>query len=317
MNSVVITGADGFIGSHLVRVFAAQDVKVYAIIMENSPLRQRIEGIENTIIVEGNLLQWQDMIESLPELPDAFFHLAWAGVTPDSRNSVSIQLPNITLCLNAARLAHEIGAQRFVIPGSTSEYAECGQLINETARPSPQNAYGAAKISVRYLCASLCEELELPFIYVVITGIYSADRIDNNIIYYAISNLLDKKRPSFTKLEQLWDYVHIDDVTLALSLIAGKGKANAFYVIGHGDNWPLSNYIYQIRDIIAPNAELGIGDIPYKNDKMPSSCVDLTTLREDTGFEPRIPFEVGIQQVISKVRETKALEKQENGSWIV
>lgn len=303
---VVVTGADGFIGSHLVKSFADRGVTVYAIIMENSPIRSRIEGIDNVVILEGNLENWEMFCEGLPTAPMAFFHLAWAGVSPEARNSVEIQMCNLNLCLNAARLAHKIGAQRFILPGSTSEYTDCGHPINEMSRPSPQNAYGAVKVSSRYLCQALCEELGLAYIYVVITGIYSEDRMDNNIIYYAISSFLEGKRPSFTKLEQMWDYVHIDDVLRALNLIAQKGQANRFYVIGHGDNWPLSNYIYQIRDAIDPNLPMGIGEIPYKNNKMPSSCVDLTALQEDTGFEPQIPFEEGILKVIAKVKEAKA-----------
>lgn len=305
MKDVVITGADGFIGSHLVKELIVQNYTVTAVIMTNSPIRHRIEGLPNVSIVEGDLTQWETLVSQMPKKPLAFFHLAWAGVSPEDRNSVAVQLPNIDLCLNAVRLAAKIGAQRFILPGSTTEYTDCGGLINEHSRPSPQNAYGAAKISARYLCDSLCEELGLPYIYVVITGIYSADRVDNNVIYYAISSLLEGRRPSFTKLEQMWDYVHIDDVLSALLLIAQKGRSNAFYVIGHGDNWPLANYIYQIRDAIDPNLPLGIGDVPYKNNKMPSSCVDLTSLREDTGFEPQIPFEKGILSVIAKVKETK------------
>lgn len=304
MDSVVITGADGFIGSHMVRHFAAQGLAVYALVIPQSPIRHRIEGIEHVTILEGDLADRDTLAAQLPEAPVAFIHLAWAGVSPEARNSVDLQLTNVMLSLNAARLAHAIHAQRFILPGSTSEYTDCGREINESACPSPQNAYGAAKVSSRYLCGALCEELGISYIYVVITGIYAADRVDNNVIYYTISSLLQKQRPSYTKLEQLWDYVHIDDVVQAFYLIATRGKGGAFYSIGHGDNWPLANYIYMIRDIIDPNLPLGIGEIPYKGDKRPSSCVDLRSLREDTGFVPRIAFEDGIRDVIEKVAQT-------------
>lgn len=301
MNHIVITGADGFIGSHLVKTFAGRGDQVTAIIMEGSPIRHRIEGISNVTIVEGDLADWENLANQIPHAPMAFFHLAWAGVSPEGRNSMQIQLPNIELCLNAARLAHKVNAQRFILPGSTTEYPYCDR-INAQAMPCPLNAYGAAKVSARYLCKALCEELKLPYIYMVITGVYSADRVDNNVIYYTISSLLEGKRPAFTKLEQLWDYVHIDDVMLAMRLIAEKGKAGAFYVIGHGDNQPLADYIYAIRDAIDPNAPLGVGEVPYKDGKIPSSCVDLTSLQEDTGFQPQIPFEQGILGVIEAVK---------------
>lgn len=311
MKSVVITGADGFIGHHLVQYMTAQGYAVYAIVIAESPTRDRLNGLEGVTVVLGGGEDYPDLAGQLPQNPTAFIHLAWAGVSPEGRNSTAVQMGNIDLCLRAVRLAAAIGAQRFILPGSTTEYTDCGMAINERACPSPQNAYGAAKVASRYLCAALCEELGLPYIYAVITGIYAADRTDNNVIFYAISSLLEGEKPSFTALEQLWDYVHIDDVIRALFLIAERGKDKAFYAIGHGDNWPLCNYIYQIRDLIDPALPLGIGEIPYKDGRRPSSCVDLTALRRDTGFEPQIPFDEGIRAVIERVAaDRKNKEKQ-------
>ena len=299
MGTVIVSGASGFIGRHLVRYLSEQGVSVCALA---SPGRGgRVEKLPNVSVVECSLDDWSEAAARLPQNPDAFLCLAWGGVSPENRNSFECQFANVGLSLNAVRLAAAVHAQRFILPGSTAEYAESQGPINAQSAPSPQNAYGAAKIAARFLCRALAEELGLPYIYTVITGTYSADRKDSNVIYYAISSLLQGKRPSFTRLEQLWDYVHIDDVVRALHLIAAEGKGGAFYTIGHGDNWPLSNYILCIRDIINPDAELGLGDIPYKGGKMPSSCVDLRSLQEDTGFVPRIPFDVGIREVIAEV----------------
>lgn len=303
MKSVVITGADGFVGHHLVRYMVEQGYTVYAIVIPESPTRNRLDDLENVHVVIGGGADYAALTRQLPQNPIAFVHLAWAGVSPEGRNSTAVQMVNIDLTLSAVRLAAAIGAERFVFPGSTTEYTDCGMTINEKACPSPQNAYGAAKVACRYLCAALCEELKLSYIYAVITGIYAADRTDNNVIFYAISTLLKGEKPSFTALEQLWDYVHIDDVIRALFLIAIKGKDKAFYAIGHGDNWPLYNYIYTIRDIIDPTLPLGIGEVPYKDGCLTSSCVDLTRLKEDTGFEPSIPFDEGIREVVRRVSE--------------
>lgn len=303
MKTVVITGGDGFIGSHLVRYFAGKNLRVYALTIPESPAVKRIQNIHNVTVIQRNLDERDALLKELPNRPASFIHLAWAGVSAESRNSLAIQSQNIDLCLQAVRLAAQLQAQRFVLPGSTMEYTYCEQDINERACPSPQNAYGSAKISARYLCESMCEELKLPYIYVVITGIYAADRKDNNVIYYTISELLHGRKPSLTALEQRWDYVHIDDVTRAFYLIATKGKGGAFYSVGHGDNWPLANYIIKIRDIIDPSLPLGIGEIPYKDTRLPSSCVDMTSLKKDTGFVAEIPFEVGIKKVIEAMRE--------------
>ena len=304
MKTVVITGGDGFIGSHLVRYFAEHGFRVYSLTVPGSSMVWRIQDIPNVIVLQKDLKELSAITTELAKKPVAFIHLAWNGVAPENRDSLQVQIQNIELCIQAVRLAAAIDAQRFILPGSTMEYAYCGQEINEQACPSPQNAYGAAKISARYLCKALCEELKLPYIYTVIAGIYAADRVDNNVIYYTISELLKRKKPRLTALEQQWDYVYIDDVVRAFYLVATKGKAGAFYGIGHGDNWPLSNYIIQIRDAIDPSLPLGIGEIPYKDTRLPSSCVDMTSLKKDTGFVPQTPFEIGIKKVIASIRKS-------------
>lgn len=311
MKHVVITGADGFIGSHLVKYFSSRGWLVYAVVSSLSCTTQRIQGLDNVSVIADDLEHTTQIAQHIPQFPQAFFHLAWAGVSPEERASTDLQVKNIPLALQAVHLAHLLQAKRFIFPGSTMEYSYCGSIINASARPSPQNAYGAAKISGRYLCESLCRELGVPYIYVVITGIYGADRLDNNVITYTIRSLLERKKPRYTKLEQMWDYIHIDDLVEALVCIAQKGRAGAFYSIGHGDNWPLRTYIETIRDLIDPSLPMGIGEIPYSGDQIPSSCMDLTALEKDTGFSPRISFEDGIKEVIANIRNTLYLNKGE------
>lgn len=303
MKSIIITGGDGFVGSHLARSFAKQGVEVYALTIPNSPTVMRIQNVQGITVIQKDLMDIQELSLELPQEPIAFIHLAWSGVSPENRSGIAAQKRNIDLCLRAVELAAKLRAKKFIFPGSTMEYSCCQQPINSNSIPSPQNAYGAAKISARYMCEIACKEVQLPFIYVVITGIYAADRKDNNVIYYVISELLNGRRPSLTSLEQIWDYVYIDDVIRAFHLIVEKGKGGAFYGIGHGDNWALSNYIYQIRDIIDPSLPLGVGEVPYVNSQMLSSCVDMSSLKKDTGFVPQIPFEVGIRKVIEKMKE--------------
>lgn len=303
MNDIVVTGATGFIGRHLVRYMLDQGLDVYALVRPDAG--GGFSAHERLHVVEAELSQWETVVSQLPREPEAFIHLAWIGTAPEQRDCTDMQKENIPLCMNGAKLAASIGAKRFILPGSTMEYAYCGGPIEADSCPTPQNAYGSAKIAVRFLCQSLCEELELPFIYVVITGIYSADRRDSNVITYAITELLARRKPRFTALEQLWDYVHIDDVVRSLYLTALRGRPGAFYTVGHGDNWPLANYIYRIRDLIDPALPLGIGERPYKNGRLPSSCVDLTDIRTDTGFDPEIPFEQGVREVIDKIKQEK------------
>lgn len=305
MGFIVITGADGFIGSHLCRSFIQQGEQVVALVRRNSPTLYRIQTLSNLQIVECDFHNLLQVNLNLLQPPDAFYHLAWAGVAPESRDSFEIQLQNIHLSLDAIRLAHMLQVGRFVLPGSTTEYLYGDGNITGHDFPTPQNTYGAVKVASRFLCENLAKQLDVPFIYTIITGVYGADRRDNNVIFYVIDQLLSERKPTLTKLEQQWDYIHIDDLTRALVLLGQKGIPGKSYAIGHGDNVPLSNYIVQIRDIINPLLPLGIGEVPYSNNQMPRSCVDISALCKDTGFVPQIPFSEGIRDVIKEIKQQR------------
>jgi nucleoside-diphosphate-sugar epimerase len=304
MNLAVVTGADGFIGSHLLSFFNSIDIPVVALVMKGSRIATTISSLEKVTILECDLVNWENIkIQISSNTNITFYHLAWSGVSPEARLSIEKQLINVELSISALKLAKKIKADRFVTLGSTMEYMYAGKPIDETALPTPQNAYGAVKLAVRYLCQELAKEEEIPFIYAVVTGVYGANRLDNNVITYTVKKLLQKERPSLTKLEQLWDYIHIDDLVRALYLIGEKGQPGAFYAVGHGDNCPLSQYVNIIHNMIDPTLPLGIGDVSYTSDQLPGSCINLQKLQKDTGFIPEISFEEGIKDIIRSLQE--------------
>lgn len=302
MKKVIITGADGFIGSHLTRYLVTKGIEIWAIVYPQSTTKEKIRNLDHVHIIESRIEELESHIDEFPKNANAFFHFAWQGVDALQRNDFNLQLENIELCTKCMKLAADLRTEKFIFPGSTYEYMYCGQPINEYAVPTPRNAYGSVKAALRYIAAEYAKQLKLNYIYVVIAGIYAADRRDNNVIFYVIDKLLKREKPKVTKLEQLWDYVHIDDVVEALFLIGDKGKNNAFYTVGRGDNQPLYRYIEIIHNYIDSTLPIGIGEIEYDNDKLPASCVDLTAIKNDVGFVPKVGFKEGIKRVIDTMR---------------
>lgn len=308
MKKVLVTGADGFIGRNLIRKLLSEDKEVYGIIYPGNNIYEN-EKNDKLHIKCMDLNQVMNHIREFPnEEIDTLYHFAWAGVKPELRNDLDVQMMNVNMTLDCMKLAIALGIKKIIFPGSTNEYLYYGKPLNKDAIPSPNNAYGAVKIALRYLCSDYASRNNIEFVYAIIAGIYAADRRDDNVIFYTIEKLLKKEKPSLTRLEQLWDYIYIDDVLDALYLIGEKGKGGAVYAIGHGDNWELSNYIRIIHDIIDPSLPLGIGEIPYTNNVLPSSCIDLTEIEKDTGFYPKTDFKTGISKVIAKIREDMEIQ---------
>ena len=310
MKKVLVTGADGFIGRHLVNKLLTEGKEVFGVVPPDSCAYEN----RNDARLHICCMDLNEATRHIGEFPvgeiDVLYHFAWTGVKPEDRDLFDEQIKNIGMTMECMKLAAAIKIKRIVFPGSTCEYLYYGRPLDRNAPPSPADAYGAAKTALRYLCGAYAEEHEIDFIYTIITGIYSSDRIDNNVISYTIKSLLRKEKPVLTKLEQLWDYIHIDDAVEALFLAGEKGKKNAVYAIGHGDNWELRRYIEIIHHLIDSSLPLGIGEIPYSGDVIPSSCIDLSEIQRDTGFAPRVDFKSGIAAVIQKIRTDMGIDTQ-------
>jgi len=303
MRRALVTGASGYIGIALIRKLVAKEIEVTALVRNPSSFPADLK--EAVRIIEGDARDILSLTESIGSGIDAIYHLAWHGVSPELRNDFEVQLSNVAMSGECVKAAAVLGIPKFVFLGSAMEYMYDGRLINEDAVPSSSNFYGTAKISAHYMCAELARQLGVDFIYAVATSVYGVGREDNNVIFYVMDKLLKKEKPSVTKLEQKWDYIHINDLSDALYAIGQKGKAGAFYSLGYGANQPLSAYLEIVRDLIDPTLPLGIGEVPYAQGRIPSSCMDPTSLLRDTGFAPSISFRDGIAEVIDFYKQKR------------
>ena len=223
MKNVLVTGADGFIGKNLVMELLKNNIDVYAVIYPGNNVYKNIVH-HKLHVINMNLNYVLQNTSEFPKGIDVMYHFAWIGVRPELRNDLDVQMSNIQMSLDCLKLASELGIKKVIFPGSTNEYLYYGKPINKDAVPSPSNAYGATKIALRYLCSDYAARNNIEFVYTIITGIYAADRKDSNVIFYTIDKLLKGEKPSLTKLEQLWDYVYVEDVIGALIAVGDKGK---------------------------------------------------------------------------------------------
>ncbi len=306
MKRVVITGGTGFIGSWLIQELLQHNVEVIALVRDiHTTVFDRMENKNLLRMVQYNSKEYDALPEENGEV-DAFYHLAWAGVSTKQKNDGQLQLENIHFSMEMLDYAVKISAGRFLGMGTVAEYAFSENTIEANGgRQTPNDMYGAAKTSAHYMLETYARILDIPFNWVVLPSTFGEGRRDDNIITYTITTLLQGERPQYGMLMQMWDFLYVGEVARALRLIGEKGISGKTYGIGSGIYRQLKDYIIKIRDIIDPQLELGIGDIPSLSDKAFSSCVNIYELVKDTGFEPKVSFEEGINKTIEYYRRNR------------
>jgi nucleoside-diphosphate-sugar epimerase len=258
MQKVIITGASGYLGSRLTTAFVDRGITVYSLdCIGNSPVQHKLARYYQCDIEKNVLPTDKEMQNS-----DVLFHCAWDGVRPEQRNDYVHQQRNISSLVNILSFAKRLNVSKTIIPGSASEYASSEMPITGNNMPGTLDAYGAVKSACHIISRTWSIQNNLPLIWVVPSSVYGPGRNDSNVLTYAIKTKKKKEKPSFTALEQRWDYIYIDDFIAAFVLIAEKGIVGKNYALGYGSARKLQEYITLIRNSINPALPIGIGEIP-------------------------------------------------------
>ena len=108
-----------------------------------------------------------------------------------------------------------------------------------------------------------------------------------------------KLRTKFDTIQD-WDYIYCEDAARAFVAVAENAVAGKTYRLGGGKGRKLSEYLVDIRNIIAPNIELGFGKKQYYPHQPMHLVADISELIEDTGWKPQIDFSDGIRKIIKE-----------------
>lgn len=303
MKKIVLTGPTGSIGVALIEYCIKEEVEVYAICRKNSGRLGNIPKNPLVHIVECNLSEMNSLNSSDIPRCDVFYHFGWDATIGDGRNNMNLQLKNVQYTLDAVELAGRLGCRTFVGAGSQAEYGRFEGKLNGSVPTFPENGYGIAKLCAGQMSRIECEKRNMSHIWTRILSVYGPYDSDKTMIVTTIKKLLNGECPSLTKGEQKWDYLYSADAAKALYLLGEKGKHGKVYCIGSGTARMLIEYIKILRDKINPDAELGIGEIPYGENQVMYLCADIQELVEDTGFAPEVPFEQGIENTIEWIKK--------------
>lgn len=300
----LITGANGFVGSHLLKTLSDNSEQIIAVIRSENDKIDIIKDIPNVNIVYCEL----DEIDKLPQLIDdkeidCCIHLAWEGANGPARANTDIQLKNIKRTLQLCKSLSEIGVRRFVGIGTLAEKDVANYIPTDGATPNPVSCYGTAKLATQYMSKAVCTELQIDHIWCQLSNLYGVGDSTNNFINFASKLMLSGGHPAFTPGEQMYDFVYITDIANGIYRAAKYGKKNTAYYIGSGHQQKLKEYIFTIRDTIDPDIELFLGEVPFNGVCLPDEEFDSSKLINDTGYHAEVLFEDGIRQTVAWLKE--------------
>lgn len=300
MKKVLVTGANGFIGKNLVKALLEREYEVVALDISFNDVLANNSGVTCVNVLDKPIL---DLKTEIPEADYAcFFHLAWAGTSGSARADYEVQLNNVKLTCDYILLCKEIGCKRVVYASSINEMETYEYLQSDDIEPSGGYIYGTGKLAAHLMGETVAKMNGVEFIPVIITNIYGVGEKSQRMIYTSIKKLIEGEHCSFTAGYQTYDFIYITDAINSIIEVSEKGKAFNRYYIGSGEPKPLRVFLLEMKNIVDPEAEIGLGDIPFKGVDISYDQFDLKKIVNDTGYKNQVSFAEGIRMTAEYIR---------------
>jgi NAD dependent epimerase/dehydratase len=317
MNKVLVTGADGFIGSHLTEMLLEQGYQVRALSLYNSFNNWGwLDGIRhsNLEVVTGDVRD-SHFCKHITQEIDIVFHLAaliaipYSYVAPDSYVDT-----NVKGTLNICQAAKENGVKRVLVTSTSEVYGTAQYVpIDEKHPKQPQSPYSATKIGADAMAMSFYNAFNLPVVIVRPFNTYGPRQSARAIIPTIITQIANGKREiKLGDLSPTRDFNFVKDTSKGFIELSQCDAA-----IGQEVN-VCSNYEISMRDTLELIAKLMDAKVRFvedeqrirpKNSEVFRLWGDNSKIKSLTGFTPEYPIEKGLRETIDWFRNKENLKK--------
>ena len=315
---VLVTGADGFIGSHLVELLVKQGDNVRALSyynsfnhwgwLEDSDILDQIE------VVSGDIRD-ANFCHNIVRNVDVVFNLAALIGIPYSYSAPQSYIDtNITGTLNLCSASLKSGVTKFIQTSTSEVYGTAIQVpISESHPLQPQSPYSASKIGSDSIALSYYNSFQLPVVVARPFNTFGPRQSARAVIPTIIGQLAtNNKSLSIGDLSPTRDFTYVEDTSIGMNLLS---KAN--HIDGEIFNIG-SNFEISIGDLVKKISKLMQIEVNILSDtnrmRPPNSEVfrlwcDNSKLVKETNFKPKYSLEEGLKMTIDWFSDDKNLSK--------
>jgi CDP-glucose 4,6-dehydratase len=304
---VLVTGAQGFVGSWLAERLLGEGAQVVAPRRDaHARSRFRSDGIEERCdVVDADLTDYREVLRVLHEYRvRAVFHLAAQSIDDVSRQSpYSTWESNVRgtyTLLEACRAAREVGEEieRIVVAGSILAYAGGDPPWREDAPMAPLGPYAVSKAATDLIARSYAQSFELPAAVTRMANVYGGGDLNfSRLVPDACRSLVAGGRPvlrSDGTPER--EFLYVEDAVDAYLAVAGsldrEGERGRAWNVGGGEPLAVIEVVRRLVSASGRDAEPEVRGEPGEGPDRES--IDSSAIRGELGWAPRFDLDRGL-----------------------
>jgi len=300
---VLVTGATGFIGSHLTRRLLKEGAEVHVLFRKNSN-QFRIKDII------GNLIVWYADLTDYPSIcscirdsrPQIVFHLAtYRNVKRELELIDSMIDINIkgTANLLKALIDEKIELECFINTGTCEEYGDSPVPFREDQREMPVSPYSASKVATTYLCQMIFKTMGLPVTTLRPFLTYGPYQDTDMFIPSLIHHCIERRDFPMTEGDQTREFNYVDDIVEGFLLAATSRNAIGEIInIGNGVEYRVKDVAEKIVKMMGDPIRLLIGAIPKRPGENKHFFCNNRKAKRLLGWSPEISLDEGLKKTI-------------------
>ena len=293
---VFITGASGFIGSHVTRALIDAGHTVIALVAPGDNLWRIKDTLPHFEILQGRLQDTSHIKKHLRTWkPETCIHLAWYAEPGAYLNSME-NLVSLLGSLNLLQVLSECGCKQFVGAGTCAEYKMKSEMLVETDKTEPETLYAASKLSFQMIGEQISVQSGMLFAWGRIFYPYGPQEDARRLIPSAILKLLKNEVFLASPGEQMRDYLHVADVANAFLALVEK-QATGIFNICPAKPIAVKGLLNMIGELMGKTDLLAHGALPYREWE-PMFISGNNNKLKALGWNPRIDLRPGLHDTI-------------------
>jgi UDP-glucose 4-epimerase len=290
--TVILTGASGFIGQHVMRQLKKQRISFMT--MDIRTIDDHDAASVCVRAVDGTQLDFSDLKNC------TLVHLAWCPPLRDSMRPHAQQLKLLAKLMDA----HGDSIDRIIALGSAEEYgSRCGRLEEPEAVNIALSPYGWGKRAAQMLVETWCVVNDKSALWLRPFIVYGEGQQGNMAIPYAVSQALRREVADFSAGTQQRDFIHVDDVARAIGLAVTKPwKGFNIANLGTGVGTRLRDVLEQIAVLFDVAGSFRFGVRSMRPGEPEVQIAAINRAENLLGFTAQITLDQGLRRMYEAIQ---------------